>query len=132
MDNNVKNEDLVTILYYKLYSMRNGNAILSDFKDNITIREEEVYKSGKKTCMINGDRWSHEEVNNSTHKECICYDHYRVVVKHLNDNPEDDVQDMVNTIKCKIQGSKDQMIKELKELVTGFEQETVFTVKDRR
>ncbi len=134
MNNNVQNEDLVTILYYKLYSMRNCKSILSDYKDKITIREEEVYKSGKKTCMINGDRWAHEDVNQSTHKEGIAYDRYRVVVKHLGCGEATEVliEQTISDIKNKIQGSKDKLVKEFKELVETFEQETVFTFKDRR
>lgn len=123
--NSVENGDVVTVVYYKVHSNRNCKALVGR-QDKITVRKEGVYKSGEKCCMINGDRWSHKEVNNNVHKEGVIYDHFRVVVKVPEDLPR-----VLEEVKTIVQESKDSLHKELREVVLSLEHETSWDIKYR-
>lgn len=129
--NNLVNGELVTVISYRLYSQDNCTH-LSARKDLITLREEEVYKSGEKTCMIGGDRWSHEDINNNVHKEGIFFDTYKTVVTLDCEGYEVALKSTLEEVKDRITKSKQFILEEMENTIKGLKNNKGFEVKDKQ
>jgi len=128
---NLVNGDLVTVISYKRYS-QNNCPYLSTRKDLINLREEEVYKSGKKTCMIGNDRWSHEDINKKVHKEGITFDSYKTVVRFDECERELGIENAIEEVKTRITKSKQFVLKEMECTIKELKVDKGFEVKDKR
>lgn len=112
----LENGDLVYIIHFGLGNIRNNTGV--EKLHQIKVREEEVSKSGKLTCIINGSKWKHSDIDSVTYKEGFSYNMYSVIAKD-----EVSLESVLNKVKDSVMANniklKEELRKQYETIITG-------------